>query len=270
MNSAALHRRVARDQERALAPSRLPEGFAAAVRASGLGVDVLPWELSYLPANHLRWVPSPTLQLYSTLTRRLDALAARHFAGPAAPDLLLVEGGTLDGRDLLWDTPETTRALLASYELDPRRPTPDLLVLRRAPHPFAWRLEPRGEIATVPGRWVEVPPAPAGDLDLRRPGRLASWRGHLERWLLGLPPLRLEAVDDRGLQRTARILPDTAAGGLLLAPSVSNLDELAALWSAPAGLPRIVRFRLTGHGLRDVASVRVRWLSGRLTRIPRA
>jgi hypothetical protein len=263
MRPAALHRRVARDQERALAPSRLPESFAAPVRAAGLGVDVLPWELSYLPANHLRWVPSPTLQLYATLTRRLDALTARHFAGPGAPDLLLVEDGTVDGRHFLWDTPETARALLAAYELDPRRPTPGLLVLRRAPHPFAWHLEPRGEIAAAPGRWVEIPPAPAGSWTFAALDLAPSWRGRLERWLLGLPPLQLEAVDDRGRQRTVRILPDTAAGGLLLAPSVSNLDELAALWSAPATLPHVVRFRLAGPGLRDVAAVRVRWLAGR-------
>jgi hypothetical protein len=263
MRPAALLRRVARDQERALAPSRLPESFAAPVRAAGLGVDVLPWELSYLPANHLRWVPGPTLQLYATLTRRLDALTAGHFAGPGAPDLLLVEGGTVDGRHLLWDTPETMRALLAAYELGPRRPTPDLLVLRRAPHPFAWHLEPRGEIVAAPGRWVEVPAASAGSWTFAALDLAPSWQGRLERWLLGLPPLLLEAVDDRGLRRTIRILPDTAAGGLLLAPSVSNLDELAALWSAPTTLPHIVRFRLTGPGLRDVAGVRVRWLAGR-------
>ncbi|HEV7786812.1 MAG TPA: hypothetical protein VGQ28_15815, partial [Thermoanaerobaculia bacterium] len=110
MHPAALQRRVARDQESALAPSRLPEDFVAPVRAAGLGVDVLPWELSYVPANGLRWMPSPTLQLYATLTRRLDVLTARHFASASAPDLLLSQGDSIDGRSLLWDTPETWRA----------------------------------------------------------------------------------------------------------------------------------------------------------------
>ncbi|HKI02776.1 MAG TPA: hypothetical protein VKK31_12430 [Thermoanaerobaculia bacterium] len=266
MDPVALRRRAALDQERALAPSRLPEGFAAAVRAAGLGVDVLPWELSYLPANRLRWVPSPTLQLYSTLTRRLDVLAARHFAGTAgaaSPDLLLVEGGTLDGRDMLWDTPETWRAILASYELDARRPAPGLLLLRRSPHPLAWHLEPRGEIVAAAGRWVEVDRAPAASWTFAALDVSLSWRGQLDRWLLGLPPLLLETVDDRGFHRTVRILPETAPGGLLLAPAASNLNELAALWRSPADLPRIVRFRLTGPGLRDVSAVRVRWLAGR-------
>jgi hypothetical protein len=126
---------------------------------------------------------------------------------------------------------------------------------RRAPRPFAWHLElePRGESATEPGRWVEAPPAPPGSWTFAAPDLSPSWRGRLDRWLLGLPPLELEAVDDRGRQRTVRILPDTAAGGLLVAPSasaISSLDELAALWSAsaPNGLPRIVRFRLAGPG----------------------
>ncbi len=263
LHPAALQRRFALDQERAVAPSRLPEDFVAPVRAAGLGVDVLPWELSYLPANGLRWVPSPTLQLYATLTRRLDALAARHFAGAAAPGLLLVDGGRVDGRDPLWDTPEAWRAILASYELDPRRPAPDLLVLRRRPRPLVWRLEPRGEVAVAAGRWIDVGGAPAaGSWTFAALDLAPSWRGRLERWLLGLPPILLETVDDRGLHRTVRILPETASGGLLLSPAASNLSELAALWSAPAGLPHIVRLRLTGPGLRDVSTVRARWLAG--------
>ena len=270
LHPAALQRRVARDQERALAPSRLPEDFVAPVRAAGLGVDVLPWELSYLPANGLRWVPSPTLQLYATLTRRLDALAARHFAGPAGPDLLLVAGGNIDERDLLWDTPETWRALLASYELDARRPAPGLLVLHRRPRPLVWRLEPRGEVVAPAGGWIDAGGAPApGSWTFAALDLTPSWRGRLERWLLGWPPVLLETVDDRGRHRTVRLLPETTSGGLLLAPAASSLSELAALWSAPAGLPHVVRLRLTGPGLRDVSAVRARWLAGWLgTAVP--
>jgi hypothetical protein len=219
INPAALERRVARDQERALAPSRLPADFVVPVRAAGLGVDVLPWELSYLPANRLRWVPSPTLQLYATLTRRLDALAARHFASAAAPGLLLMDEGRIDERDPLWDTPETWRSILASYELDPWRPAPGLLALRRRPRPLAWRLEPRGEVVAPAGGWLDVGGASApGSWTFAALNLTPSWRGRLDRWLLGWPPVLLETVDDRGHHRTVRILPETASGGLLLAP----------------------------------------------------
>jgi hypothetical protein len=265
VNPATLRRRVALEQHQSLAPSRLPEDFVAPVRAAGLGVDVLPWELSYLPANRLRWVPSPTLQLYATLTRRLDNLTARHFASTAAPDLLLTQGDSIDGRNLLWDTPETWRAILAAYELDPRRPAPDLLALRRRPRPLPWSLEPRGEIVVPAGRWIDVPVAPAGSWSFAALEISPSWRGRLERWLLGLAPLLVETVDDHGNRRTVRILAETAPGGLLLAPSAFNLNEMAALWSAPEGLPSVVRFRLAGPGLADVSAVKVRWLAASQT-----
>lgn len=261
LHPAALQRRVAQAQEQALVPSRLPEGFVAPVRAAGLRVDVLPWELSYLPANDLRWVPSPTLQLYATLTRRLDVLTARHFAGAAAPDLLLAQGDSIDGRNLLWDTPATWRAIHAAYELDPRRLAPDLLVLRRRPHPLRWHLEPRGESSVPADRWLNVPNAPPGSWTFAALDLSPSWRGRLERWLLGLPPVLVETVDDRGTHRTVRILSETAPGGLLMAPFASNVDEMAALWAAPAGLPRIVRFRLAGPGLGSLSAVKVRWLA---------
>ncbi len=262
LQPSALEHRAAVAQERALAPSRLPEDFVGPVRAAGLGVDVLPWELSDVLANRLRWVPSPTLQLYATLTRRLDALTARHFASAAAPDLLLAQGESLDGRNLLWDTPETWRAVVAAYELDPRRPAPDLLVLRRRARPLTWHLEARGGIAGAAGRWWEVPRAAAGSWTFAALELAPSWRGRLERWFLGSPPLLLETVDDRGAHRAVRILAETAPGGLLMSPSASELNGMAALWSAPGGLPRIVRFRLAGPGLPDVAAVKVRWLAG--------
>ncbi|HSS78245.1 MAG TPA: hypothetical protein VLV54_16060, partial [Thermoanaerobaculia bacterium] len=261
MHPAALHRQVALEQERALAPSRLPEDFVSPVRAAGLGVDVLPWELSYLPANGLRWVPNPTLQLYATLTRRLDNLTARHFAGTDAPDLLLTQGGSIDGRNLLWDTPETWRAIFAAYELDPWRPAADLLALRRRPRPQSWRLEPRGEIAVPAGTWIDVPRAIAGSWTFAALELSPSLRGRLDRWLLGLAPLLMETVDDHGNRQTVRILAETAHGGLLLAPYASNLNEIATLWNAPASLPHIVRFHLAGPGLGDATTVKVRWLA---------
>jgi hypothetical protein len=260
-----LQRMIERVQKRRLRPSRLPQDFVAPVRTAGLGVDVLPWELSILAANHLRWVPSPTLQLYSAYTRRLDALAALHFVDPAAPDLLLVHYGSIDGRDMLWDTPQTWRAVLAGYKLDPKRPAPELLALRRRPHPFTWDLELRGEARTEARQWIDVPAAGAGRWTFAEIELQPSWRGRVERLVLGVPPVLLDAVDDRGRRRTVRILPETAAGGLLMAPAPRNLDDLAALWGGGGSVPRIVGFRLDGPGLRCFKDeVRIRWLAGRL------
>ena len=173
MDPAALLRRAALDQERALAPSRLPEGFASAVRAAGLGVDVLPLGalLSGGQRSALGAEPHPPALL------DLDPASRRPgrppFRGRRLPDLLLVEGGNLDGRHPLWDPPETWRAILASYELDSRRPAPDLLLLRRSPRPFAWHLEPGGRSSRRPATGSKSRRSrqgARGKLDLRRPG----------------------------------------------------------------------------------------------------
>ena len=267
-NPAALQRQLERVQKRRLRPERLPEELAEPVRAARLGVDVLPWELSYLAANDLRWVPSPTLQLYCAYTQPLDALTARHFADPGAPDLLLVHRGGIDGRDMLWDTPQTWRTILAGYKLDPFRPAPDLLVLRRRAQPLLWHLEPRGEARIETGQWIDVPAGFAdGGWTFAAIDLEPSWAGRLERLLLGVPPVLLDAFDDRGRRRAVRILPETAGGGLLIAPAPKGLDELAGLWNGGGSAARIVRFRLTGPGLRCFADeVRIRWLAGRAER----
>jgi hypothetical protein len=258
-----LQHRIKRAQRRVLQPSRLPRDFVAPIRRADLGVDVLPWELSYLAANDLRWVPNPTFQLYTTYTRRLDAVAARHFVSSGAPDILLVHEGTLDGRDMLWDTPETWRAVLAGYQLDPGRPAPDLLALRRRPQPLAWRLAEKGRARIEPGPWIDVPAA-AGEWTFAALDFEPSWSGRVRRLILGVPPVYLQVLDDRGGNRRVRILPETAGGGLLLAPLPKNLDELAALWSGGGSVGRIVRFRLTGPGVSYFGTpVRVRWLAGR-------
>ncbi|HEY2294918.1 MAG TPA: hypothetical protein VGM86_29795 [Thermoanaerobaculia bacterium] len=260
---ASIQRRVERRQRRELKAERLPEEFVAPVRDVGLGVDVLPWELSYLPANDLRWVPNPTLQLYAAYTRPLDRTAARHFAGPGAPDLLLVHSGDLDGRDPLWDTPETWRAILAGYQLDPQRPAPGLLALRRRPRPLAWHLESRGEARAAAASWIDVPAA-AGDWTFAAIELEPSWTGRLQGLIFGVPPVYLQVLDADGEGRKVRILPATAQGGLLLAPSPKNLDELAALWNGGGSVGRIARLRLVGPGMSYFrAPVRVRWLVGR-------
>jgi hypothetical protein len=260
-----LERGIHRAQRRALQAERLPKPFAGPIRRAGLGVDVIPWELSFLPANNLRWVPSPAFQLYSAYTSRLDEVTARHFLGPGAPDVVLVHEGRLDGREMLWDTPATWRAILAAYQLDAERPAPGLLSLRRRPRPLSWRLEERGTTAIASGRWTGVPAVAAGGEWVFAAIELApTLAGRVKQLALGVPPVFLESVDDQGTGRSSRFLPSTASQGLLLAPMPGDLAAQAALWSG-GGPRRIVRFRLSGPGMGYFGDrARVRWLGGRL------
>ena len=261
---AELESLIGRVQGEMLQPLRLPRELAGPVRRAKLGVDVLPWHLSYLAANDLRWVPNPTLQLYATYTSRLDTLAAAHFAGPEAPDLLFVDYTSIDERDMLWDSPETWRAILASYELHPDLKGP-FIVARRRERPLSWQLQPVGEIRVRGLHWVAVPEAAPGEWIFAEVHLEPSWTGRLERLLLGVPPVDLQAAEGRGRRRVSRILPETAGGGLLMSPTAKNMGELATAWSRPIDAPRNLRFRIGGPGMRCFQDeIQIRWIAGRL------
>lgn len=260
---AELDRFLQRVQRRMLRPLRLPRELAAPVRRANLGVDVLPWDLSYLAANDLRWVPNPTLQLYSTYTSRLDAMAAAHFAGPRSPDLLFVDYIGIDNRDMLWDSPATWRSIFAGYEPDPERKAP-FVVARRRERSYTWSLQPVGEARIREREWVEVPEATPGEWIFAEIHLEPSLAGRIERLLLGVPPVYVQTIDDQRRRRLVRILPETATGGLLMSPASRNLGDLGAIWYRRPER-RILRFRIGGPGLRCFQrEVRVRWVAGRM------
>ena len=112
--------------------------------------------------------------------------------------------------------------------------------------------------------WIDVPAAAAGERIFAAIELEPSWTGRLQGLILGVPPVYLQVLGDGGEGRKVRIVPATASGGLLLAPSPKNLDELAALWSG-GSVGRVARLRLVGPGMSCFrAPVRVRWLAGRM------
>ncbi|HTQ79659.1 MAG TPA: hypothetical protein VMM92_06660, partial [Thermoanaerobaculia bacterium] len=244
--------------------NRLPETWLSPLRAAGLGFDSLPQELSILGANGLRWVPSPTLQLYLAYTRELDERSARHFSGPRAPDVLLVTYGSIDGRNPLWDPPATWRAILQRYAPIPS-PRPDLTALRRLPRPQTWRWQGPQEEPFEIGEPIAIPAAEDllfAHLDLR-----LTLAGRLQAALFRVPPVYAVVQFDDGRRKSWRLLPETASQGLLVAPLPRNAGTFAALFAprqAAAELPRAVRLRLTGPGCRYLArSARVTWRAAR-------
>jgi hypothetical protein len=269
--------RLVRRGRRLLAPVRLPPPLVGPLREAGVGVDVLPWELSYLPGNGLRWRPNPVLQLYNAYTRRLDLWCARHFEDDRrAPGFLLAELSGVDSRHMLWDTPETWRVLVQHYELawevpalKPRardRGELRLLGLRRRPEPPAWVFQEIGVQEARVGEWIAVPAVSGwifAGLELR-----PSLRGRLADLAFRPEPVLVEALYDDGAAVRWRLVAATAPGGLLLGPSPRSTAELAGLWRGAVG-PRVTRFRLAGPGLSGYRDeVLVTWREGRLAASP--
>lgn len=255
--------RLSRDE---LAPLDLESPTIARWRDEGSTFDVLPWDLLQLPANGLDWRPNPVLQLYQASTPLLDRRVARHFASPDAPERILVHLDPIDGRHLLWEAPETWRAVLAGYLPGDDQPFAGRLVLERAEHRGQWSFRPLGELDLEPRTWYELPPVDPEERVLLALELTPSLSGRLRSAFLRIDPITVSLRPVGGRSRAFRLVPGVAGGGLLVDLPARTVEELVAIVrGAPTNGVRDVRIQ--GPGLRSlVTPVRARWLAARLIR----
>jgi hypothetical protein len=83
----------------------------------GHTVDVLPWDIAMAYAYGFNWDPAPIFQTYQAYTPALDDLNARHYEGKGAPDFVLYNFESMDGRYPPFDEPHAFRTLICNYEL---------------------------------------------------------------------------------------------------------------------------------------------------------
>jgi hypothetical protein len=213
---ADTRRRLDQESTAALAPARLPEAWVEEIGSES--VDVLPFELSIIPANGLQWVPNPVLQSYHAFTSGLDGWVAEHFAGAGAPTYLLLQFGDIDGRNHLMAEPALWRAVARGYQprFDETAPAPsgEVALLHQRPTPLPAETQSLGSMEGRVGEWLEIPASIGlvlASVELRTDldGRLAQlfWR---------IAPVYLDLRYADGSVRMVRILPSTAAQGMLV------------------------------------------------------
>jgi hypothetical protein len=237
---------LARRSDAALRSRRLPDSLRTALGATP--VDVYPWELSYLPANGLRWVNRPMPASYGAYTPMLDDLNAEFFRSGGRPRYMLwhtdIGVESLDGRHLFWDEPRTLRSILTHYDLVGTAPGVGLLVARSAPRYGA--IVRLGTASAEWGQWVAVPQTDGvllADVAIRR--SIAMW---LVRTAFREDPVWLSVRFAAGEERTYRVVPDNMANGLWISPLPVDRDELVAVLNGGAGR-RVAAVRFHGAGL---------------------
>jgi hypothetical protein len=186
-------------------------------------VHVEPWEIGVAWAYGLNWHPLPVIQGYSAYTPSLDRLNAEALSGSEGPALILRQNtlafterttGSIDQRNLAWDPPAANLAMLCRYRTV-RATGRWQLLERSAGHCGAPR--PIGVVRTWTGRPIRVPapPGPHEVVFARIEGvGVEGW----ERLRTFLYRARQRTVTLDG-DRSWRIVPDTAADGLILRAS---------------------------------------------------
>lgn len=198
---------------------------------SGL-IDVVPHHQSLAVANGWKYSPRVVFQSYQAYTQRLAERNAAHFAGPNAPDDVLVLIEPIDHRFavtedglcwLEWFTRYRTNGMVGPFlrlsKLEqPKRLTKRLVSESRQRLGERWRLPANGLL------WAEI--------DLEE--TLLQWLA-----TLAYKSVRPTIVVDGGEPR--ELIPSLAAAGSLLSPSVDSTEGL--------------RRWLDGEPLRPVESV---------------
>lgn len=209
-------------------------------------VLVIPAEIALCAANGLRCQPYPTMQMYSTYTQELDRWAANEIRR-SAPRYVIAEISAIDGRNMVWDCPETWQALTTSWEVagwDSGRPR---LLLKQRSEPVHVNETSLAQVRARVGDWIPVPSTP-GLVRLSLETR-ERWSGRLRRLFFRSEPVLLQLRFGNAGLASFRLVLDTARSGILLTPVVTNLRRFDELFAWTNG-ERIRAVRLLGPGTR--------------------
>ena len=242
--------RLTEQSQKNIASLDLPEAWTLLIQENHGTMDVLPFEITFCPANGIPWLPNPTVHSYVAYTAFLDARLARHFSTASGPDFLLLIWQDVDERFLPYDVPATWRTLIKHYRLVDVEPERALLLLVRRAIPVDFSPLPSTDETLSADEWVEVP-STEGML-LAAPHFQLTREGLFMKTALRIPPIFIEFELADGETQRRRILPESAANGIVVnRPSLELSDAIRAFSELS---PRsVTRFRITGPGTRYYA-----------------
>jgi hypothetical protein len=221
----ALQRALEDASKANLAPDRLPAELLAHVGGKPLGV--FPWESSYAAANAIDYRPFPALQSYNAATPFLDNWNAEFLGGARAPDFLLFEWDSIDGRHPLLDVPATSVAMFRQYEAESSYGGRLLLRKRTRPLDGTARLV-RSETFGIgqPLRFRDSIHPLFARVYLR-----FSWLGQLRKFFFRIPEVDILLSSPAGRFAIARVPPGVMPDGIPVNFLPSDLEGARALFA---------------------------------------
>lgn len=80
-------------------------------------VDIYPWNIHLLLENKLNYLPRPVLQSYTVYTPYLEQLDFNHYNSTKAPEFVIYDFVSIDGRYPLFDESKVNLALCKNYQV---------------------------------------------------------------------------------------------------------------------------------------------------------
>ncbi|HEV2481839.1 MAG TPA: hypothetical protein VGS79_19365 [Puia sp.] len=206
----------------------------------GLSADIIPWEVSKIYFNGLRYAPRPVIQSYCAYSSWLDSLNYEKYTSLQAPDRVLLSFDSMDGHFPFFDEARTKLALLNGW--DALTEIDGELVLKNARR---HRLTAAGQ-ETVDVRLGEDIPIKQNDgLRFSRFFIRYDGAGRLGRVLDQPPGLKITLTLDNDSSYTYRISRPVLEDGIIVNKYVDDKEEFQLLMQANGHLtPNIRKIRI--------------------------
>jgi hypothetical protein len=188
--------------------------------------DILPIDILTLLANSADYRPRPVIQSYAAVNEFLARLNASFLAGPRAPEFVLLNADSMDGRYPSTEDNLAWLELLGRYQ--PAGFSGEYLALRKTSEPAPVDAAKILERTVTWDQEIELGPTSAGpvwaeiDLQVQPLGRLIDF--------LFRPPEIGLSVQAGGVGNTYQLLAPLARSGVLLSPVVEGPAAFALLY----------------------------------------
>lgn len=205
-------------------------------------VDIIPWEISLIPANNLNWQPRPIFQSYSAYTSSLDKINSESLL-KNRPDNIFYNFSAIDGRHPFFDEPETFVNVFCNYQNSSLFPDflktqtlENIILLEQRKSNICSQEKPVNNFSLS---WNQDHSLLTNDQELIRAKIQIkySFFGKIYKTLFRSPPVMIKINYADGQTNSYRIIPENANNGVIISHLPTNDQEALRLFQGELPLP---------------------------------
>lgn len=224
---------ILKSSQENLSAMKLPSDVIKALQNKP--IDVVPWEISLIPANNLTWQPRPVFQSYSAYTGSLDKINSESLIYNK-PDNIIYHFSSIDKRHPFFDEPETFFNMFCNYHISSQFPDfisteklNQMIILERRKYPISSEAK---KVNTFSMRWNEYIIVENRDKELVRAKIKIKYSiiGKIYKTLFRNPPVSINLTYVDGQERYYRIIPENANNGVIISHLPRSSNEALKLF----------------------------------------
>jgi hypothetical protein len=224
---------ILKSSQENLSEMKLPSDVIKALQNKPL--DIVPWEISLIPANNLTWQPRPVFQSYSAYTSSLDNINSESLVRNN-PENIIYHFSSIDKRHPFFDEPETFFNMFCNYHISSQFPDfisteklNQIIILERRKYSISSEAK---KVNTFSMRWNEYTIVENRDKELVRAKIRIKYSmiGKMYKTLFRSPPVSINLTYADGQERSHRIIPENANNGVIISHLPRSSNEALRLF----------------------------------------